>query len=134
MCRFWGLRKINLSPILTCSPTSHLGPHQYINGNCFAPPTQVNQNGGTILPPVYGPGFFDWDMALFKNFKIHESKTLQFRVDGYNWLNHPLWSFNGANLGLSFDPTTLQQNDPVFGTTTTKQGHRIIQMAVKFTF
>ena len=129
-----GTPDINLSPILTCSPTSHLGPHQYINGNCFAPPTQVNQNGGTILPPVYGPGFFDWDMALFKNFKIHESKTLQFRVDGYNWLNHPLWSFNGANLGLSFDPTTLQQNDPVFGTTTTKQGHRIIQMAVKFTF
>ena len=73
-------------------------------------------------------------MALFKNFKFTESKSLQFRFDGYNFLNHPLWSFNGGNLGLSFSPTTLQQNDPVFGITTFKQGHRIIEMAVKFFF
>jgi hypothetical protein len=37
-------------------------------------------------------------------------------------------------MGLSFNPTTLQQNDPVFGETTFKQGHRIIEMAVKFIF
>jgi len=129
-----GTPDFQLNPILTCSPRSGLAAHEYINPNCFAPPTQVGHNGGTILPPIYGPGFFNWDMALFKNFKITESKTLQFRFDGYNFLNHPLWSFNGGNLGLSFDPTTLKQNDPVFGQTTFKQGHRIIEMAVKFFF
>ena len=131
-----GTPDIQLNPMLVsgCNPRGGPGPHQYINGNCFAVPTQIGQNGGTVLPPIYGPGFFDWDMALFKNFKITESKTLQFRFDGYNWLNHPLWSFNGGNLGLSFNPTTLQQNDPVFGETTFKQGHRIIEMAVKFLF
>jgi len=129
-----GTPDIQLNPLLTCNPRTGLGPHQYINGNCFAPPTQIGQNGGTILPPIYGPAFFNWDMALFKNFKFTESKSLQFRFDGYNFLNHPLWSFNGGNLGLSFSPTTLQQNDPVFGITTFKQGHRIIEMAVKFFF
>jgi hypothetical protein len=129
-----GTPDIQLNPLLTCNPRSGLGPHQYINPNCFAPPTQIGQNGGTILPPIYGPAFFNTDLALFKNFKISESRTLQFRFDGYNFLNHPLWSFNGGNLGLSFDPNTLKQNDPVFGQTTFKQGHRIIQMAVKFMF
>jgi hypothetical protein len=129
-----GTPDLQLNPIETCNPRSNLGAHQYINGNCLAPPTQIGQNGGTILPPIYGPGFFNTDIALFKNFKVTESKVLQLRFEGFNFLNHPLWSFNGGNLGLSFNPTTLQQNDPVFGITTFKQGHRIIQMAAKFTF
>ena len=88
-----------------------------------------------MIPPIYGPHFFNWDLALFKNFKITESKSLQLRFNGYNFLNHPLWSFyNGGNLSLGFNPNTLQVNTPEFGTTTTKQGHRIIQMAVRFVF
>jgi len=129
-----GTPDINLSPLLTCDPGKGLGTHQYVNGSCFAVPTQVGQNGGTILPPVYGPSFFNWDLALFKNFKITESKSLQFRVDGYNFMNHPLWSFNGSNLGLSFDPNSLKQTNADFGYTTTKQGHRIVELAMKFFF
>jgi hypothetical protein len=129
-----GTTDIQLNPIETCNPSKGLVAHQYVNGNCFAVPTQIGQNGGIIPPPVYGPAFFNWDMALFKNFKITESKSLQFRVDGYNFLNHPLWSFNGSNLSLSYNPTTLQQTNSDFGYTTTKQGHRIVELAMKFFF
>ena len=129
-----GTNDIQLNPLQTCNPREGLGPHQYINPNCFAVPTQIGQNGPTVIPPIYGPSFFNWDLALFKSFKITESKSLQFRFNGYNFLNHPLWSFNGSNLGLGFDPNTLKVNTPEFGTTTTKQGHRIIQMAVRFVF
>jgi hypothetical protein len=73
-------------------------------------------------------------MGLFKSFAITENKSVQFRVTGYNWLNHPLWSFNGNNLNLSFDKTSLQQTNANFGTVTSKQGHRIIEFAVKFFF
>ena len=69
-----GTPDIQLNPILTCSPTSNLGSHQWINGNCFAAPSQLGQNGGTILPPIYGPAFFNWDMGLFKNFAITEGE------------------------------------------------------------
>jgi Carboxypeptidase regulatory-like domain len=129
-----GTPDIALSPILTCSPTSGLGHNQYINPNCFALPTQIGQNGPTVLPAMYGPGFFNWDMGLFKNFQIRESKKLQIRFNGYNFLNHPLWSFNGSNLNLSFDPNTGKVNSPLFGTVTQKQGHRVIQTAIKFYF
>ena len=129
-----GTPNIQLSPIITCNPRSGLGPNQYINPNCFAAPTGIGQNGSNVIPPIYGPRFFNSDLGIFKTFRITESKTLQFRVDGYNFMNHPLWSFNGGNLNLGFDPNTLKVNSPNFGTTTDKQGHRIIQMAVKFFF
>jgi Carboxypeptidase regulatory-like domain len=133
-----GTPDIQLNPVLTCNPKSNLGAHQWVNGNCFGAPTAVGENGPTILPAIYGPAFFSWDMALFKNFKITERQRLQFRFSGYNWLNHPLWSFNGNNLGLSFtqNPVTGQitQSNSDFGITTQKQGHRIIEMTVKYYF
>jgi hypothetical protein len=130
-----GTNAIQLNPIETCNPAKNLAPQQFINPSCFSFPTQVGENGGSVLPPIYGPWFVNSDLGLFKNFQISENKKLQFRVDGYNFLNHPLWSFyNGENLTLGFDGGTGAVNTPLFGTTTDKQGHRIIQLAVKFYF
>ncbi|MGE5645315.1 MAG: carboxypeptidase regulatory-like domain-containing protein [Acidobacteriota bacterium] len=129
-----GTTDISLSPLITCDPAKGLGPHQYINPSCFALPTVPGQNGPTVLPAIYGPAFFNTDLALFKNFRFTESKALQFRVNGYNFLNHPLWSFNGQNLGLSFDKATGQLTNPMFGTVTQKQGHRVVQFVVRFLF
>jgi hypothetical protein len=136
-----GTPDIQLNPILTCNPASGLGPNQYINPKCFSMPTQIGQNGPSVLPPIYGPAFFNADLGMFKNFVIKESMKLQFRFNAYNFLNHPLWSFNGNNLSLGFNPATGAVNSyenaagqSLFGTVTEKQGHRIIQAAVKFYF
>jgi hypothetical protein len=135
-----GTPDLQLSPLITCNPRSGLVAHQYINPKCFSAPSAVGENGPTVIPPIYGPSFFNTDLGVFKTFRITESKTVQLRFDGYNFLNHPLWSFNGSNLSLSLDPTTLTAFHPDgttvnnFGSTTTKQGHRIIQMGVKFMF
>jgi hypothetical protein len=67
---------------------------------------------------------------------------VQFRFNAYNFLNHPLWSFaGGSNLTLQMDPTTGTAFNPSgapvnpnFGITTDKQGHRVIQLALKFFF
>jgi Carboxypeptidase regulatory-like domain len=129
-----GTPDIQLNPVLTCNPTSNLAAHQYINPNCFSFPTQVGENGPTILPALYGPAFFNSDLGLFKNFQIREQKKIQIRFNAYNFLNHPLWSFNGTNLSLGFDGTSGKVDTPLFGTTTEKQGHRVIQVAAKFFF
>jgi hypothetical protein len=134
-----GTSSQQLNPILTCNPASHRGSHQYVNGACFAPNLVPGQNGPNMLPAVYGPVFFDSDLGIFKSFKMSESKSLQFRMEAYNFLNHPLWSFpNGQNLTLQFtqDPVTekITQSNTNFGYTTEKQGQRILQFESKFYF
>ena len=132
-----GTPEIQLNPILACNPASGLKAHQYINASCFQAPTQVGQNGPTILPAIYGPAYFNWDMGLFKNFAITESQRLQFRFNFYDFLNHPLSSFNGSNLNLSFAQdasNNMTQSNSNFGYTTQKQGHRIIEMGAKYYF
>ena len=130
-----GTPDVGLRPLVTCDPNANLAEHQYVNGSCFAMPTQVGQNGPTVLPVSYGPAFFNTDLGLFKNFNIKEGMKLQFRANGYNFLNHPLWSFPGTgNLTLGFDGSSGKLNTPLFGYTTQKQGRRVIQLAVKFIF
>ena len=130
-----GTPDLQLNPVLTCNPTSNLGAHQFVNPSCFAVPTTVGQAVPSVIPAIYGPAFFNTNLGLFKNFRISETKNLQFRVDGYNFLNHPLWSFAGGNnLTLGFSPSTGQVNTPSFGTTTQKQGQRVVQLVVKFYF
>jgi hypothetical protein len=131
-----GTDSLVLRPILTCDPTSGLGDKQYVNGSCYALPVNPGSNGPTISPGIYGPAFMNFDLGMFKNFQISESKKIQLRFNAYNFLNHPLWSFiNGSNnTKLIYSQTTGQMVNPVFGTTTEKQGRRIVQIAVKYYF
>ncbi len=131
----YGTPNITLMPIMTCDPSQNLAPQQFINASCFSFPRNVGERGGTMVPVLYGPAFFNSDLALFKSFNITEGKQLQFRANAYNFLNHPLWSFPAnQNLTLGFNGTTGAMNTPLFGTTTTKQGRRIIQFGVMFSF
>lgn len=132
----FGTPSIQVNPILTCDPRGGSGNNQFINGSCFSIPRQRNQNGGSVLPEVFGPAFFNSDLALFKTFKVSESKRLQFRFNAYNFLNHPLYSFlnDGQNTRLIFNPTTGRLDNPVFGVATEKQGRRIILLSLKFNF
>jgi hypothetical protein len=132
-----GTPDLTLMPALTCDPRSGLGPHQYINGNCFSPFATPGKQGAYIFPTLTGPGFFNTDISLFKNFTFgqSENRKLQFRFSGYNFLNHPNRTFlNGdPNLNLGFDNTGKLSN-PNFGTATNTIGHRIIQMMVRFSW
>jgi Carboxypeptidase regulatory-like domain len=134
-----GTSSETLNPLVTCNPTGHSGAHNFVNGNCFAVPTVVGQNGPTLIPVSYGPAFFDSDLSIFKNFAIRESMKLQIRAMAYNFLNHPLYSFpSGTPLTLQFvqDPVSeaFTQTNSTFGTTTQKQGARVIEFGAKFYF
>ena len=134
-----GTNAIQLQPVITCDPTANLGPHQFLNGDCFAAPTTLGQNGPIALPAIYGPAYFNSDLAIFKNFQFSESRKLQFRVQAFNFLNHPLYSFpNSNNLTLQFTQATpggpITQTNSRFGYTDFKQGQRLILLSVKFYF
>jgi len=82
--------------------------------------------GNMAFGNVLGPGQANWDTALSKMFKIHETQSLQFRAEFYNTLNHPQFS-------------NLPGSDVANGTsmgqiTTTSVSPRVIQFALKFLF
>jgi hypothetical protein len=48
----------------------------------------LDQIGNTGRNSTFGPNFFNADIAVQKNFPIHESLFAQFRMDAYNAFNH----------------------------------------------
>ncbi len=139
-----------LQPVVTCNPRSNLKKDQFVNGNCFALPPLGTQ-GAWNLPDVRGPAYFKSDLTLSKHFTINERQNMEFRLAGFNFLNHPLTSFNNNNLGsmslaagdcLTCKYTTLSQalenatitNASTFGSTSFKDGVRIVEAAFKYNF
>ena len=55
--------------------------------NGFTCATQLDQIGNSGRNNAFGPSAFNTDLALQKNFPIHESLFAQFRVDAYNAFN-----------------------------------------------
>jgi hypothetical protein len=70
-----------------------------------------------------GPGFWNLDASLFKNFQITEDKRLQFRFETYNTLNH-------ANLAIFGGEAEVNTGIVPAG----YFGRRNVQLAIKFLF
>jgi hypothetical protein len=68
-------------------------------------------------------GFTKWDVAAIKNFRIRESKTLQFRAEFFN-------IFNQTNCRLPNNDI----NSPNFGKIQGALDPGLIQLALKFLF
>jgi hypothetical protein len=152
---YLGTPDISLQPIVTCDAKYHLtrtqAGQQYINGNCFALPP-FGSNGSFNLPDIHGPAYFNSDMTLQRTFKLTERKQLEFRLAGFNFINHPLSTFNfggnQTNLALDFGnsnasaATTPSQafaqatviNPTQFGFTPYRSGYRIVELTARFNF
>jgi len=140
-----GTPDVTLMPTLTCNPKSGLGGRTFINGSCFALPTQ-GANGPNFYPYMHGPAYFNSDLSAQKGFKLGESRDLQFRVAAFNFINHPLVTFNSARpaeyQNLSFTgatPSTAVVNPTAtagqtFGTASLTTGRRVMELSAKFIF
>jgi hypothetical protein len=71
----------------------------------------------------YAPGFQNWNLGLFKDFSITEQHKLLFRVEVFNFPNHPNWG------GGSSDPTSAS-----FGKATSKSSERNVQFSLRYRF
>jgi carboxypeptidase family protein len=74
----------------------------------------------------HGPGMDNYDMALLKNVRLSESKSLQFRIEGFNIFNHTQF----------FGPQSVDGNigSSTFGDVVTAQPPRLVQLGAKLTF
>ena len=72
-------------------------PAQWFNIAAFSlQPLGTYGNAGRNV--AQGPGIFDWDFSTLKNFYFSEKRYLQFRIEVFNFLNHP--NFGDPNLTL----------------------------------
>ena len=82
-----------------------------------------------------GDGLRNFDVGLYRQFKITEGQAVQFRAEVFNLTNHPNFYFPAANI-LS----TSTRGDSTFGTITRAAfqsqtgAQRQIQFAVKYVF
>ena len=112
----------------TCANGASAGtPDCWISPSGFQrlnPFTQAGQFGDAGRNIAQGPGYQQWDFSALKNFRITESKTIQFRGELFNIFNH-------ANLGL---PQNDLNSPNTFGQIQTSQPGRLVQFALKFLF
>jgi hypothetical protein len=47
---------------------------------------------------MYGPPVKQLDFSTFRDFRLKENATLQFRAEFFNILNHPNFGFPGVDL------------------------------------
>ena len=80
--------------------------------------------GNSARNSITGPPGFTLDFSAHKDFRIKEGHALQFRMEAFNFLNHPVWGLPNANL-----------SSPQFGRITSTSGSmRQMQLALKYTF
>jgi hypothetical protein len=97
----------------------------YFNPNAFSEvPVGANRFGNMPRNAIYGPGDQQWDLAIFKNVNLAGSHRVQFRVEMFNFINHP--NLSGPNTD------TRNAN---FGRIITKSNdRRDIQLALRYEF
>lgn len=80
-------------------------------------------NTQRVRDTIYGPGFQNWNMGLFKTIPLNERVHFQFRAEASNLFNHPIWSAPGM------DPTSS-----TFGKVTCKTSQRNVQLSLRLEF
>jgi hypothetical protein len=114
----------------------------YLNPLAFANPavTAADPNGyfGDLgRDQIYGPGFWNIDFSLTKNFQLRERLTLQFRSEFFNIFNHPNFALpnnvvspGSLTAGAITQTPDVAQGNPGLG----GGGPRVMQFGLRLQF
>jgi len=95
---------------------------QWFNTAAFAqPPAGYFGNAGTGI--IQGPGVINFDMAFYKDFRIKERHTIEFRAELFNIFNHT--NFSGVQTAFGAGN---------YGQITSARDPRIAEFALRYSF
>ena len=121
------------APVSYADPLTHAGELPTCSSpgvNCRFPANMSHRNA------FRGPGFWNWDMGVYKNFKVTERFTMQLRGEFFNILNHHNFYMQpGSQMDVSANngaPFIAQMKKGGLGNPTDER--RNTQLAVKFIF
>jgi hypothetical protein len=121
--RYLDLPDYNGAPLaINSNPRNGLS---YFNAAAFSS-NAIGTVGTAGRRSFHGPGIFNTDLALLRNFQINESKVLQFRLE----------TFNLFNTAQFFGPAAVNGNldSSLFSQVVNAAPPRLMQLALKFTF
>jgi hypothetical protein len=99
--------------------------NKYFNTSVFSQPAAFTfGNVGRTLPDVRVDGVRNFDLSMFKNFKVAEGKSFQFRCEAFN-------AFNTVQFGPAIPGVSNGSFGMIFGTANTP---RQMQLGLKFLF
>jgi hypothetical protein len=108
---------------------------RHFNTSVVRPPTKAEFGiGNAPKDPIRGPGINNWDISIFKTFKLTREGLvrLQYRLEMYNAFNHT--QFSTVDTTARFDLTTGAQVNTLFGSYTGAREARRIVMGLKLNF
>ncbi len=104
-------------------PDGERSLQRWFDTTAFATPA-IFTFGNLGRNTLFGPGRWNYDMSLFKDFTIRERLTAQFRAEAFNVFNHPQFGQPAATIGAGG-----------VGTITSTVGNpRQLQLALKIQF
>jgi Carboxypeptidase regulatory-like domain/TonB dependent receptor len=116
--------------------------NNWVSASAFAH-SALGTYGNLGYNNLKGPGVFQLNMALSRNFRIMENKTLQLRAEAFNLPNHlnpfvpgaaPNAGQVGGNVSLTA-PNFGQITNDISGNNGLLSGdYRVVQLALKFVF
>ena len=115
-------------PNQTCDPNAN-APHtvnKWFNTECFQRltlPQDAGKIGNAGRNTVWGPGFNQTDLSLFKNIRIKGDHNLQLRIEAFNVFNQNRFGLPGGTMG-----------SPLFGVVTSAADGRLFQLGAKYSF
>ncbi|MEQ1884742.1 MAG: carboxypeptidase regulatory-like domain-containing protein [Bryobacteraceae bacterium] len=95
----------------------------WLNSAAFAQPA-FGSKGNIGASNVLGPRYWQFDMALSREFRVGEGRRFELRGEAFNIFNGVRYGNPGVNLNTSAS----------FGRITSAQDPRILQVAAKFVF
>jgi hypothetical protein len=122
---------------LTCNPAlprDQRTVEKYWNTSCVSLPARGDV--GNAPKDVYrGPGRNNWDMTLFRNFRLgSEERVLTFRWEVYNLFNHTQFTgIDNTVLYLAAGPAIMNVN-PTFGQALNAAPARQMQFSLRVRF
>jgi len=108
------------------------------NGLPFTCPAPLGTYGNLGFNNLKGPGVFQLNLALSRNFVIREKQTIQLRAEAFNLPNHlnPLPPGNGIGVPVALNsPNFGKITNDISGNNGIGLGdYRVVQLALKFAF
>jgi hypothetical protein len=103
----------------SCDPPSGAPAEQIINPGAFTlNGFQLGTNGNAERGDCTGPGYFQADLAFYKNFRLKGNVRFQFRWDIFNLFNNNNFLGVGAGFDAVMDPSAVVLNSANVATAT----------------